>query len=118
MIVTPDMHERKRLMFERSDAFVALPGGIGTLEELVEQLTWQQLGRHSKPILLANIDGFWEPLLALLTHMRATEFIRPTLAVNILKAERVEDILPRLRSAAARAPDDTMDLAPEMARRL
>ena len=72
MIVTPDMHERKRLMFERSDAFVALPGGIGTLEELVEQLTWQQLGRHSKPVLLANIDGFWEPLLALLAHMRAT----------------------------------------------
>ena len=72
LIVTHDMHERKRLMFERSDAFVALPGGIGTLEELVEQLTWQQLGRHSKPILIANIDGFWEPLLALLTHMRAT----------------------------------------------
>ena len=79
MIVTPDMHERKRLMFERSDAFVALPGGIGTLEELVEQLTWQQLGRHTKPVLLANIDGFWEPLLALLTHMRATEFIRADL---------------------------------------
>src|SRR5580700_9515037 len=118
MIVTPDMHERKRLMFEHSDAFVALPGGIGTLEELVEQLTWQQLGRHSKPILLANIDGFWEPLLALLTHMRATQFIRPTLAVEILKAERVEDILPRLRAAAARAPDDTKELAPEMARRL
>ena len=78
MIVTPDMHERKRLMFERSDAFVALPGGIGTLEELVEQLTWQQLGRHTKPVLLANIDGFWEPLLALLAHMRATQFIRPT----------------------------------------
>ena len=63
MIVTSDMHERKRLMFERSDAFIALPGGVGTLEELVEQLTWQQLGRHSKPILLANIEGFWEPLL-------------------------------------------------------
>ena len=76
LIVTPDMHERKRLMFERSDAFVALPGGVGTLEELVEQLTWQQLGRHSKPILLANIDGFWEPLLALLAHMRETAFIR------------------------------------------
>ena len=56
LIVTPDMHERKRLMFEHSDAFVALPGGIGTLEELVEQLTWQQLGRHSKPVLLANIE--------------------------------------------------------------
>ena len=118
MIVTPDMHERKRLMFERSDAFVALPGGVGTLEELVEQLTWQQLGRHTKPVLLANIDGFWEPLLALLAHMRATEFIRPSLTVDILKAERVEDILPRLRAAAARAPESTRELAPEMARRL
>jgi uncharacterized protein (TIGR00730 family) len=118
LIVTPDMHERKRLMFERSDAFVALPGGIGTLEELVEQLTWQQLGRHSKPVLLANIDGFWEPLLALLAHMRATEFIRPTLGVEILKAERAEDILPRLRAAAARAPEGPEVLAPEIVRRL
>src|SRR5471032_1615443 len=118
MIVTPDMHERKRLMFERSDAFVALPGGIGTLEELVEQLTWQQLGRHTKPILLANIDAFWEPLLALLAHMRATQFIRPTLTVDILKAERVEDILPRLRAAAALASEDTRQMAPEVARRL
>ncbi len=96
MIVTPDMHERKRLMFERSDAFIALPGGIGTLEELVEQMTWQQLGRHAKPVLLANIDNFWEPLLSLLAHMRATEFIRPTLPLEVLKADRVEDILPRL----------------------
>ncbi len=103
MIVTPDMHERKRLMFERSDAFVALPGGVGTLEELVEQMTWQQLGRHTKPVLLANIDGFWEPLIALLAHMRATEFIRPSLNIDVLKAERVEDIVPRLRAAAARA---------------
>ncbi len=118
MIVTPDMHERKRLMFERSDAFVALPGGVGTLEELVEQLTWQQLGRHTKPVLLANIDGFWEPLLALLAHMRATEFIRPSLSLDILKAERVEEILPRLRAAAARAPVGTEELAPELARRL
>jgi uncharacterized protein (TIGR00730 family) len=118
MIVTPDMHERKRLMFERSDAFVALPGGIGTLEELVEQLTWQQLGRHSKPVLLANIEGFWEPLLALLAHMRATAFIRPTLAVEILKAERVEDILPRLRAAAARVLEGADVIAPEIARRL
>jgi uncharacterized protein (TIGR00730 family) len=118
MIVTPDMHERKRQMFERSDAFVALPGGVGTLEELVEQLTWQQLGRHSKPVLLANIDNFWEPLLALLSHMRATEFIRASLNIDILKAERVEDILPRLRAARARAPAGTEELAPEMVRRL
>src|SRR3982074_3504873 len=118
LIVTHDMHERKRLMFERSDAFVALPGGIGTLEELVEQLTWKQLGRHSKPVLLPNINGFWEPLLALLGHMRATEFIRPSLAVDILKAERVEDILPRLRAAVVRAADGTKDMATEIVRRL
>jgi len=118
MIVTPDMHERKRLMFERSDAFIALPGGIGTLEELVEQMTWQQLGRHAKPVLLANIDNFWEPLLSLLAHMRVTEFIRPTLPLEILKAERVEDILPRLRAAAARAPKGSAEMVPEVARRL
>lgn len=118
LIVTHDMHERKRLMFERSDAFVALPGGIGTLEELVEQLTWQQLGRHSKPILLANIDNFWEPLLELIAHMRTTAFIRPTMALDVLKAERVEDILPRLRSAAAAVSAEDTELAPEVARRL
>jgi uncharacterized protein (TIGR00730 family) len=118
LVVTPDMHERKRLMFERSDAFVALPGGVGTLEELVEQMTWQQLGRHSRPVLLANIDGFWEPLLALLTHMRATQFIRPGFGVEVLKAERVEDILPRLRSAAAMVSEEAMQMAPEVARRL
>ena len=117
MIVTPDMHERKRLMFERSDAFVALPGGVGTLEELVEILTWQQLGRHAKPVLLANIDGFWEPLLALFAHMRTTQFIRPNLQVDVLQAERIEDVLPRLRAAAART-SESKELAPEVARRL
>jgi uncharacterized protein (TIGR00730 family) len=114
MIVTPDMHERKRLMFERSDAFVALPGGIGTLEEVVEQMTWAQLGRHNKPIMLANIDGFWEPLLVLLTHMRTTQFIRATLTVEILQADRVEDILPQLRAV----PDGAREMAPELVRRL
>jgi uncharacterized protein (TIGR00730 family) len=118
LVITPDMHERKRLMFERSDAFVALPGGVGTLEELVEQMTWQQLGRHTKPVLLANIDSFWEPLIALLTHMRANQFIRPALDVEVLKAERVEDILPRLRAAAAVAPEGTQEMAPDVARRL
>ncbi|NEW85812.1 MULTISPECIES: TIGR00730 family Rossman fold protein [Rhodopseudomonas] len=108
LIVTEDMHERKRLMFERSDAFVALPGGIGTLEELVEQMTWQQLGRHTKPILIADIDGFWQPLLELLAHMRATAFIRPSLSVEILKANEVAEILPMLRAAAAPTPARAM----------
>jgi len=118
MIVTPDMHERKRLMFEHSDAFVALPGGVGTLEELVEQLTWKQLGRHEKPVLLANVDNFWEPLFALLAHMRSTQFIRSGLSVDILKAERVEDILPRLRAAVAGMSEEAKEMAPEVARRL
>jgi uncharacterized protein (TIGR00730 family) len=99
LIITPDMHERKRTMFDRADAFVALPGGIGTLEELVEQLTWAQLGRHRKPILIANINGYWDPLLTLVAHMREYAFVPESLAVNFLVAERVEDILPILRQA-------------------
>jgi len=99
IIVTRDMHERKRIMFERADAFVALPGGIGTLEELVEQLTWAQLGRHRKPILIANIGGFWDPLCALIDHMRDLNFIHNEAAINLLVAERVEDILRMLGEA-------------------
>jgi hypothetical protein len=101
MIVVDNMHERKRLMFDRADAFIALPGGIGTLEELVEQLTWAQLGRHKKPILIANIANFWKPLLVLLAHMREFHFIRPGLEVHYLVAEAVDEILPMLEQAQA-----------------
>ena len=112
-IITRDLHERKRLMFERADAFVALPGGVGTLEELVEQLTWAQLGRHRKPILIANIDHFWDPLCALLDHMEKLQFIRAGLNVNLLVAERIEDILPKLQAAARELsePDKEMKAA-------
>jgi hypothetical protein len=103
MVVVPDMHTRKRLMFERSDAFVALPGGIGTLEELVEQMTWVQLQQHTKPVLIADIDGFWRPLLSLLEHMRENGFVRPGAEVNYLVAERVDDIMPMLRRALHKA---------------
>jgi uncharacterized protein (TIGR00730 family) len=109
-IVTRDMHERKRLMFERADAFVALPGGVGTLEELVEQLTWAQLGHHKKPILIANIDGFWDPLCALLDHMREMQFIRAGLAVAPLIANKVEEILPALREAARPVPESETEM--------
>jgi uncharacterized protein (TIGR00730 family) len=100
LIVTRDMHERKRTMFERADGFVALPGGIGTLEEVVEQLTWAQLGQHKKPILIANIAGYWDPLLTLVAHMREQQFLPAQYRVDFLVADRVEDILPRLRAAA------------------
>ena len=105
LIVTRDMHERKQRMFEEADAFVAMPGGVGTLEELVEQMTWAQLGRHKKPILILNINGFWDPLCALLDHMEALEFIRPGLAVRYLVADRAEDVLPKLIAAARATPE-------------
>lgn len=105
MIEVDDMHERKRLMFEKADAFVALPGGVGTLEELVEQLTWAQLGRHRKPILLANLGGFWDPFLDLIDHMRNAGFLPADRPMTILTSKRIEDILPTLRAAAAAIPE-------------
>jgi uncharacterized protein (TIGR00730 family) len=117
-IITRDMHERKRIMFERADAFVALPGGVGTLEELVEQLTWAQLGRHKKPILILNSEGFWEPLCALLDHMKKLEFIRPGMNVDLLVAERVEEILPRLFEAARAVSEADKEMAPIVAERM
>lgn len=96
LLVTADMHERKKLMFERSDAFVALPGGIGTLEELVEQLTWAQLGQHSKPIVVANIAEFWTPFLGLLDHMRTEAFIRRGLDVRFNVVSDAAEIVQRV----------------------
>jgi uncharacterized protein (TIGR00730 family) len=101
-IVVSDMHTRKRIMFERADAFVAMPGGIGTLEELVEQMTWSQLGRHTKPILLLSTKGFWKPLLTLIAHMREQGFIRPGLELNYLVAETVDEVIPMLEASARR----------------
>ncbi len=111
LIVTEDMHERKRLMFERSDAFVALPGGIGTLEELVEQLTWVQLGRHTKPVVVADIEGFWKPFLNLLAHMKSDTFIRPGLDLSFSVVDDAAKIVPAIRAsltAPARPEDETI----------
>jgi uncharacterized protein (TIGR00730 family) len=117
-IITRDMHERKRVMFEHADAFVALPGGIGTLEELVEQLTWAQLGRHRKPILILNIGGFWDPLCALIDQMRRLEFIRAGLSVNLLVAEKVDEILPKLYEAARSVTEPEKEMTPITAERM
>lgn len=102
VVLVENMHERKMQMFERSDAFVALPGGIGTLEELVEQMTWAQLGRHRKPIVLADINGFWRPFRTLLAHMREEGFIRAGLEVATLTAEKIEDVVPIIEDAIKR----------------
>ena len=117
-IITRDMHERKRVMFERADAFVALPGGVGTLEELVEQMTWAQLGRHKKPILILNVARFWDPLVALLDQMEDLEFIRRGMTVKYLVADRVDEILPRLIEAARAVSEAEKEMAPAVAERL
>ncbi|MEP3049321.1 MAG: TIGR00730 family Rossman fold protein [Roseibium sp.] len=101
LVITDDMHERKQLMFQKADAFIALPGGIGTLEEAVEMMTWAQLGQHRKPVMLANINGFWSPLLELLDHMRAQGYIGPDTEVPYLIADHIDDILPTLQQAVA-----------------
>ncbi len=90
-------------MFDRADAFVALPGGIGTLEELVEQMTWAQLGQHSKPILLLSVNGFWDPLITLLDHMRGHGFIREGLDLNYLVGDDPGTAVEILRRALAQA---------------
>jgi uncharacterized protein (TIGR00730 family) len=117
-IITPDMHARKREMFERADAFVGLPGGVGTLEELVEQLTWAQLGRHKKPILILNIERFWDPLCALIEEMRRLEFIRAGMTVDLLVAETVEDVLPQLFAAARAVSEAEKEMAPIAAEKM
>ncbi len=114
MLVVEDMHERKRAMFDRADAFVALPGGVGTLEELVEQMTWAQLERHAKPVLIANIAGFWRPLLALFAHMNNEGFIRHGFELRYLVAEKVEDIVPMLRAAERQRLDSALQETPSL----
>lgn len=110
LVITEDMHQRKHMMFEKSDAFVALPGGIGTLEEIVEIMTWAQLGRHRKPIVFANLDGFWNPMTALLDHMRAEGFVHTGHLVQPLIVDAVADVVPAIvetaRAAAAEAEGD------------
>jgi uncharacterized protein (TIGR00730 family) len=99
LLVVENMHQRKHLMFLKSDAFVALPGGLGTLEEFVEQLTWAQLEQHQKPVVLANIEGFWEPLLDLFAKMQKETFIRRGLELHLEIVADVEAILPAIRRA-------------------
>jgi uncharacterized protein (TIGR00730 family) len=105
LVVTEDMHARKHRMFEESDAFVALPGGIGTLEEIVEMMTWAQLGRHEKPIVLANIGGFWSPLMNLLEHMKGEGFLHTAQRIAPLVVDDAADIVPAiLRAHGERRP--------------
>ena len=106
LVVTEDMHQRKHTMFERSDAFVALPGGIGTLEEIVEIMTWAQLGRHEKPMVFANINGFWNPMMELLDHMREQGFVHTGHRVQPMLIDKVEEIVPAIIARGSKLSGD------------
>lgn len=97
--ITKDMHERKGLLFNEADAFVALPGGIGTLEELVEVMTWAQLGRHNKPIVMASIGGFWKPLEVLLEQMDSNGFIHSAEKLKPLIVSDIANVIPTIEKA-------------------
>ncbi len=100
VIVTDNMHQRKHRMFEKSDAFVALPGGIGTVEEIVEIMTWAQLGHHRKPIVFVNVRGFWTPMLNMLDHMRAEGFVHTGHLVQPVVVDTAETVVPAILAAA------------------
>jgi uncharacterized protein (TIGR00730 family) len=101
LVVTDNMHQRKHRMFEESDAFVALPGGIGTVEEIIEIMTWAQLGHHRKPIVFVNVKGFWDPMLALIDHMAAEGFIHTAHKVKPLVVDSAEAVVPAILSAVS-----------------
>ena len=104
LVVTDSMHARKAKMYELADAFVTLPGGLGSLDETFEVITWTQLKLSAKPFVVVNIDGYWQPLLALIDHVIAAGFARPANRDILQVVDDVEAVLPALR-AIERAPD-------------
>ena len=110
LLVVDNMHTRKREMFERSDAFVVLPGGLGSLEEFFEVVTWRQIGIHDKPILILNPDGYWDPLLGLIEHVIDTQYAHPSARALFVTVSEVADILPALGAAPEPAIADRPNL--------
>lgn len=97
--VVDDMHQRKALMAERADAFIALPGGAGTLEELFEVWTWSQIGLHAKPIGLLDVDGFYQPFLRMIDHMVGEGFLRREYAEALVVGDDADPILAAFAEA-------------------
>ncbi|MGZ8304505.1 MAG: LOG family protein [Telluria sp.] len=97
LFVVKDMHERKAMMAELSDGFIALPGGMGTLEELFEMLTWSQLGIHAKPVGALNVNGFYDGLVSFIAHQHAQGFVRPQHAQLLMVEDQPGALIARLR---------------------
>jgi uncharacterized protein (TIGR00730 family) len=103
LFVVKDMHERKAMMADLADGFIAMPGGMGTLEELFEMVTWAQLGIHAKPIGLFNVNGFYDGLAAFIDHLVAAGFVRPAHAELMMRDADPDALIRRLRGAAPAA---------------
>ncbi len=104
-VVVPNLHERKRRMAEEADVFVVLPGGVGTLEETVDVLSWAQLGLHAKPIIFLDTDGYWDPFFALLDHQIEQGFTPAFARDLVARADDIDDALARVFAAPARAAE-------------
>ena len=106
LVVVDSMHVRKRIMTERADAFCILPGGIGTLDEAFEAITWRQLGLHAKPIVFLDPDGYWEPLARLFGAMETRGYLRVAASELLVRVARPEEVLPALaKLGPAGAPE-------------
>lgn len=101
LIVTENMHDRKQKMAEMSDAFLIMPGGLGTLEETFEILTWKQLGLHEKPVIIADIGGYWQHLTNLIDHMIAENYAKPENRALFQVIDNIEELLPALSAMPA-----------------
>ncbi|MQA64340.1 MAG: TIGR00730 family Rossman fold protein [Alphaproteobacteria bacterium] len=103
LVVVESMHERKRRMFERADAFAVLPGGVGTLDETFEIITWRQLGLHGKPVVIVNDGGYWQALIDLIEHTVSAGFTGPMIRDLFAVVDHVEDVLPAIATMPATA---------------
>ena len=110
-VVVPNMHERKRIMFDQSDAFAVFPGGIGTLEEAVELISWRRLHLHRKPIVFLNVKGFWDPFFALIDHTVVQNVSPAWLPATWGKAATVAEVLPLMREMITHVPEDEGEVA-------
>lgn len=99
--IVESMHERKKMMVDRSDAFVIFPGGLGTLDETFEILTWKQLGLHNKPVIIANIGGFWDPLISLIDYQIAKGYVKPKDRLTFTVANTVDEVMTLLQNLPA-----------------
>mgnify|MGYP000535930697 CR=1 FL=1 len=104
--IVDNMHERKMMMFEESDAFVVVPGGVGTLEEAIELMSWRRLDLHKKPVIFLNTNGYWEPFFTLIHHTEAEGFTPSAFLDTYLSVDTVEEVLP----AIARAGTHTVNI--------